>query len=132
VALQTLRVEVVDLLASVGGLAVLGAGVGLATTLTVLSDGATSRGVGRGSGSVSAGRRWVGGARVVGAADRTELDVGEGDLGVGNVSLEVGGNARGGSARASLSTKLGGIGGVSRVEPEHVGVVLRIRVSISS
>jgi len=124
--LLALGVEVVDLLAGERRLAGRGAAVVLATALSPLVD-AAGRGVG-GSGRTSgaAAGRGVGGGAValVGASDGTELDVGEGNLGVGDISLKVGGLARGDSARTSLRSNLGRVGWVGRVEPEHVGVVL--------
>jgi len=91
--LLALVVEVVDLLAGEGRLASLRAAVVGATALTPLVNSAAD---GRG-GRVRLGRRVGGGlgALLVGAANSAELDVGEGNLGVGNVLLKVGGLARG-------------------------------------
>lgn len=64
---------------------------------------------------------------MVGGAEWTELDVGEADLGVGALTLNAGRDTRAGWASATSNTGLacGGIGGVIRVEPEHVdGVVV--------
>lgn len=59
-----------------------------------------------------------------GAANGTELDVGEDNRGITVLGLDLAGFARAGRARASLGTGLGRASRVGRVEPEHVGVVL--------
>lgn len=60
-----------------------------------------------------------------GRVDGAELDVGVDDVGVGVLGLDVGGGARGGGAGAASGARGGRVGGVGRVEPEHVdGVVV--------
>lgn len=128
--LLALVVKVVDLLAGERRLASLGTVVVAATALTPLVNSTTG---GRVGGRVRLSRRVGGGgagAALVGAADGTELDVGEGNLGVGDVLLEVGRHARGCRARSSLRADLGRVSGVGRVEPEHVRVVLCTKVNI--
>jgi hypothetical protein len=126
VTLLALRVEVVELLAGERRLASRGAAVVVTTALAPLVNSAGVR-----VGGVGGLRlRRLGAVALVGAADGTELDVGEGDLGVGDILLEVSRQARGCGARSSLRAELGRVSGEGRVEPEHVGVVLCIRVSI--
>jgi hypothetical protein len=66
------------------------------------------------------------GGLVESGANRTELDVGEDNAGVGAVGLKVGRLARGGRASATGNTRLAGVsgGGVARVEPKHVDCVV--------
>mmetsp|Transcript_4910 Transcript_4910/g.8341 ORF Transcript_4910/g.8341 Transcript_4910/m.8341 type:complete len:500 (+) Transcript_4910:1504-3003(+) len=62
-----------------------------------------------------------------GGADSTDLDVGEGHRGVGRVGLHVRRLSRGCGARAAADPGVGRgvhVGGVVRVEPEHLGVVV--------
>jgi hypothetical protein len=93
--------------------------------------GASARGRwagGRRRGSTGSRRGWAGsrasGRARVGRADGTKLDVGELDLGVGLLRLNIGGLARVGGAFTTGGTGGGRVGGVGRVEPEHVGFVI--------
>lgn len=113
---QALGVEVVDLGASVRRHASLATGPVLAAALAPVGNGRIG-GIG-GSGGIG------GTGRAVGRADGAELDVGEGNGGVGNILLEVRGDTGSGRARAAGGAKLGRAGRVGRVEPEHVRVVL--------
>lgn len=94
------------------------------------------------SGRVVGGRsRWLGGAAsrwdagaasgVVSRADGAELNVGEGNMGIGNIALEISRNTGGDGARATSNTRLRSVAieRVVGVEPEHAGVVLEARVS---
>jgi hypothetical protein len=63
--------------------------------------------------------------RLEGRANGSEPDVREDNSRVGRVLLNILGLTRVGSASTTGSTELGGVGGVGRVEPEHVdGVVV--------
>jgi hypothetical protein len=119
------------------------AAVASSTTLTPLSLGATRSGRGgsrrtrsgggadgrTGGGSAASGGtdRGVDGATRVGRSNVTKLDVGEDDLSIGVVGLDVLGSTRGGGAGSTSDTGGGGVSvdGVGlRVEPEHLGVVV--------
>lgn len=68
--------------------------------------------------------------RSEGAVDGTELDVAVDDRGRGSVGLDIGGSTARGGARSTGGSQSGRVGGVGRVQPEHVGVVL-FRMSVS-
>jgi len=103
-----------------------GAAAGLASRGGNLSSAASHAG-GR-SGRSNGGGRVAGSAAVEardGRADGAEADVGEDDVAVGDLGLNLGRDTGGG--RASTALGAGGAGlvdGVGRVEPEHVGVVV--------
>lgn len=59
-----------------------------------------------------------------GGVEGAELDVGEGDGGVGELGLDLFGNTRVGRARATLVTGARAVSWVGGVEPEHVCVVV--------
>lgn len=61
---------------------------------------------------------------VEGRADGADLDVGEDDVGVGGLGLDIGGNARVSAASTASGAGAGLVGRVGGVEPEHVGVVV--------
>lgn len=132
-SLQALGVVVVDLLASVRALASGGAVEADTTALgPVSSTGTAGVGGSRGGGRLSSGGDGLDGAGRVGGgaagratgegrADGAELDVGEDDLGVGGVGLNLGGDTRGGRALTTVSTGAATLDRVGGVEPEHVG-----------
>src|SRR6185437_4513918 len=64
--------------------------------------------------------------------DRTKADVAIGNLVAGLALLHIGRDARARAARAAPNTGLLGVlgGGVVRVEPQHVGVVLFVWLAI--
>ena len=89
--------------------------------------GGSGGGLGGGS-SGSGGASGLGGGDGAreGRADGAELDVGVGDGGVGDLSLNISGDTRGGGARTTRDTGLGSISGsgVVGVEPESVGIMI--------
>lgn len=100
-------------------LSILANGTGVATAVAVASASRLRGSAGAGAGAgASAGVCAGSGGK--GAANGTELDVGEDNRGIAVLGLDLDGIARGGSTRASLGTNLGRVNGVGRVEPEHV------------
>lgn len=59
-----------------------------------------------------------------GGVERTELDVGEGDGGIGALLLDISGDTRVRGARAAIVAGSGAVSWVGGVEPKHVGVVV--------
>lgn len=90
-------------------------------------------GLHRGGGAGANSRGRVAGDRVAGVdvdkagngrVDGTEADVGEGNVGVGDLGLKVRRLARRSRAGTALLAGLGAVDGEGGVEPEHVGVMV--------
>jgi hypothetical protein len=64
------------------------------------------------------------GSARVGGVERADLDVGVGDGRIGLLRFDVGRDTRGGWASTMGGTGGGQVGGVGRVEPKHVDVVV--------
>jgi len=127
--LLALVVPLVDDAAGEGRLADGAAGPVVATALLPLGNTSGGTALGGGDARGGGGGRGVDGRVAVansgdGRADGAEADVGEDDVGVGELLLNLGGDTRGGGALAAGGTGAGPVNGVGRVEPEHVGVVV--------
>ena len=127
-SLQALGVPVIQFGAGPGRLASSRTSPAISTTLLPVSGKATRRaGVGRGARSGI--RVGVGIAAVItaeGGANRTNLDVGVDNVGVGMLGFDLSGDTRVCGAGTAGNARDGGVSvdGIVAVQPEHVGVVV--------